>query len=81
MKRVVLYSQPGCPPCHAAKQFLNARNIPFEYNDVQSDPAALDELVRLNSRSTPTIVVGEEVMIGFDPDRLDSLLKETTERR
>lgn len=75
MKRVVLYSQPGCPPCYAAKQFLTARNIPFEYKDVQADPAALRELVRLNSRSTPTIVVDKEVMIGFDPDRLDFLLK------
>jgi glutaredoxin-like YruB-family protein len=75
MKRVVLYSQPGCPPCYAAKQFLTARNISFEYKDVQADPAALRELVRLNSRSTPTIVVDEEVMIGFDPDRLESLLQ------
>lgn len=75
MKRVILYSQPGCPPCYAAKQFLTARNIPFEYKDVQADPAALRELVGFNSRSTPTIVVGEEVMIGFDPDRLESLLQ------
>ena len=56
---------------------MTARNISFEYKDVQADSAALRELVRLNSRSTPTIVVGEEVMIGFDPDRLESLL--TTE--
>jgi hypothetical protein len=26
------------------------------------------------SRSTPTLVVGQEVMIGFDPERLDELL-------
>ena len=80
MKRVILYSQPGCPPCYAAKQFLAARNIPFEYKDVQADPSALRELVNLNSRSTPTIVVGEEVMIGFDPDRLESLLAEEIAR-
>ena len=75
MKRVILYSQPGCPPCYAAKKFLTAHSIPFEYKDVQADPAALRELVRLNSRSTPTIVVGDEVMIGFDPDRLEALLE------
>jgi glutaredoxin-like YruB-family protein len=76
MKRVLLYSQPGCPPCSAAKRFLTARKVAFEYKDVQTDPAALRELMDLNSRSTPTIVVGEEVMIGFDPDRLELLLAE-----
>jgi glutaredoxin-like YruB-family protein len=75
MKRVILYSQPGCPPCFAAKQFLTARNIPFEYKDVKGNPEALRELVKLNSRSTPTIVVDDQVLIGFDPDRLESALK------
>jgi hypothetical protein len=26
------------------------------------------------SRSTPTLIIGQEVMIGFDPERLDELL-------
>lgn len=75
MKRVILYSQPGCPPCYAAKQFLTARNVAFEYKDVTTDHGALRELVKLNSRTTPTIVVGEEVMIGFDPEKLEAMLK------
>jgi glutaredoxin len=75
MKRVILYSQPGCPPCFAAKVFLQSHNVPFEYKDVQADPAALDELLALNSRSTPTLVVDGEVMIGFDPDRLTAMLE------
>jgi glutaredoxin-like YruB-family protein len=73
-KRVVLYSQPGCPPCFAAKHFFNSREISFEYKDVTKDPEAMRELVELNSRSTPTIVVDDEVMIGFDMDRLEQLL-------
>ncbi|MBV8673438.1 MAG: NrdH-redoxin [Acidobacteriaceae bacterium] len=76
MKRVLLYSQPGCPPCVAAKQFLKARHVVFEYRDVQADPTALRELIELNSRSTPTIVVDDEVMIGFDPNRLEEMLGE-----
>jgi len=48
--------------------------VEFEYRDVQADPAALRELAALRSQSTPTIVVGEEVMIGFDPERLASML-------
>lgn len=44
--------------------------------DVSSDQQAVFELVRTyNSRSTPTIVVDDEVIIGFDPERLDELLR------
>ena len=43
--------------------------------DVSSDQQAVFELIRTyQSRSTPTIVVGEEVMIGFDPEQLDKML-------
>jgi hypothetical protein len=38
------------------------------------DREALRELFNLNSRATPTIVVGGEVMMGFDPSRLEHLL-------
>jgi glutaredoxin len=45
--------------------------------DVSSDQQAVFELVRTyKSRSTPTIVVDEKVMIGFDPERLDQMLAE-----
>jgi len=45
--------------------------------DVTIDQQAVFELVRkYNSRSTPTIVVGEQVMIGFDPERLEQMLAE-----
>jgi hypothetical protein len=29
---------------------------------------------KYQSRSTPTIIVGEEIMIGFDPERLEQML-------
>lgn len=74
-KRVVLYSQPGCPPCTAAKSYLKSRGVEFEYKDVSVDSEALLELtVRYQSRSTPTIVVGDAVMIGFEPEKLDAML-------
>jgi len=75
MKKVVIYSQPGCPPCDWAKTYMTERNIPFTVKDVSSDYSAQKELVgKYKSRSTPTIIVGEEVMIGFDPDRLEKML-------
>jgi len=42
---------------------------------VSSDQQAIFELVRTyNSRSTPTIIVGDKIMIGFDPAKLDEML-------
>ena len=39
------------------------------------DPQAVEELVnKYQSHSTPTLVVDDEVLIGFDPERLDQLL-------
>jgi hypothetical protein len=29
------------------------------------------ELILHQSRSTPTLVVGEEVLVGFDPEQVD----------
>ncbi len=57
------------------KAYLSARGIEFEERDVSSDANAVRELVETyQSRSTPTLVIGQEVMIGFDPERLDELL-------
>jgi glutaredoxin len=59
-----------------AEAYLSERGIIFELKDVSVDSSAVRELIaKYNSRSTPTIVVGEQVMIGFDPERLEQLLQ------
>jgi hypothetical protein len=41
------------------------------------DAEAVNDLVhKYQSRLTPTLVIGEEVMVGFDPDRLDELMRD-----
>jgi glutaredoxin len=44
---------------------------------VSRDFGAAREMVeKYQSRATPTIVVGEEIMVGFDPERLQKLIAE-----
>jgi glutaredoxin-like YruB-family protein len=77
MKNVIVYSQPGCPPCDWVKAYLTERGVPFTVKDVSKDFSAQRELVgKYNSRSTPTVVVDDQVMIGFDPDKLEAMLTE-----
>lgn len=74
---VVLFTQPDCPPCHIVKLFLSERGVVFEERDISTDPAAVRDLTeKYHSHSTPTLVIGDEVMIGFNPERLDEILGE-----
>lgn len=76
---VVLFTQPGCLSCELMKVYLEAREIVFEERDITSDSQARSEMLELyDSPTTPTLVVTSsefpEVVVGFDPERLDQLL-------
>ena len=49
-------------------EFLSQQGVEFTEKDVQADPAALQELVALGSRITPTVVIDGKVFPGFEPD-------------
>jgi|HubBroStandDraft_1064217.scaffolds.fasta_scaffold01215_12 glutaredoxin len=77
--RILLFTQPGCLSCELMKVFLEAKEIAFEERDISTDPEARRTMTEQHgSGETPTLVVisGElqEVVIGFDPARLDQLL-------
>jgi len=66
--------------CELMKVFLEAREITFEERDISNDPEARATMTgKYDSCETPTLVVfsgtSEEVVHGFDPDRLDQLLE------
>jgi glutaredoxin 3 len=54
--------------------YLKQKGVSFTSKDIASDPQAFDELIKLNASGTPTIVVDGEVVVGFNPRRLDALL-------
>jgi glutaredoxin len=55
--------------------FLAQSGVVFVERDISTDPAAVQDLTeKYSSRSTPTLVIGDAVMIGFDPERLDEIL-------
>jgi glutaredoxin len=57
------------------KEFLSQKGYKFTEFDVTKDRAALDEMVRISgTRSVPVITACNEVMIGFDRNRLEQML-------
>lgn len=58
-----------------AKEFLSSRGGPFTAKNVEEDATARDELVAKTGRlAVPVILVGDEVIVGFDRGRLKRLL-------
>ncbi len=61
--------------CAKVKEFLSQNKIEFTDRNIAADPAALDELEKLGYMTTPVIVVDGQVVVGFDRDKLEKLLK------
>jgi glutaredoxin len=58
-----------------AKEFLSQKGYKFTEYDVTKDRAALDEMVRISgARSVPVIAACNEVMVGFERNRLEQML-------
>jgi glutaredoxin 3 len=67
MAERVMYVKPGCPYCEEARQALRAEGVEFTERDATSRPDWRAELME-HSRDTgmvPTIVFGDEVMVGW----------------
>jgi glutaredoxin 3 len=55
------------------KEFLSQNNIAFR--NIAADDAALVELEKLGYMTTPVTVVDGQVVVGFDRDKLEKLVK------
>ncbi|MDP2939695.1 MAG: Uxx-star family glutaredoxin-like (seleno)protein [Candidatus Omnitrophota bacterium] len=76
MHEVKIYTTPACPYCIRAKTYLQEKNISFQNIDVSIDQQGLEEMTKLSGQmGVPVIVVDGKVLVGFDRNRLDELLR------
>ncbi len=74
-KKVVVYSTPACPWCQKAKEYLAGKSISYlEYNVADNKDAAREMIQKSEQMSVPVITIGDEVVVGFNPTLMDSLL-------
>lgn len=73
---VKVYSTETCPWCDKAKEYLKSLNIEFESVSVSGDKQAAMELVRKTCQmGVPVVQVGEEYIVGYNPDAISAALK------
>jgi glutaredoxin 3 len=65
--RVIVYSQPFCGYCTAAKRLLDRKGVEYTEVDVMLDPEKRAEMIERSGRQTvPQIFFGERHIGGFD---------------
>ena len=77
---VKMYTLSTCHHCKAAKQFLTGCGIAFEFTEVDQltgaeREAIIAEVRRLNPEcSFPTIIIGDQVIVGNDEAKIRKAL-------
>ena len=74
-KNITIYSTPTCHFCQMAKDFLKEKGIGYTEFNVASDLEKRQEMIQKSGQmGVPVIFVGDELIVGFDKERLFSLL-------
>ncbi len=60
--------------CNQTKEFLSDNGIQFKDRDITLDPAAMEELESRKLLTTPVTLVDDEMVVGFDREKLSKLL-------
>ena len=76
-EKVKIYTSPTCLYCKMAKDFFSERGVEYVEIDVTRDKKALEEMKHISggARSVPVISICNDVMVGFDRERVEHSLK------
>lgn len=74
MNNVIIYTSSTCGYCTLAKEYLDGKGVNYVEKNIQKDPNARRELMQKGYMGVPVIIVDGEEIVGFDKNRLESLL-------
>ena len=75
--KVKVYSTTWCGFCKMAKEYLAGKKVTFEDINVENDMAAgMYIMQKTGQAGVPVIEIGDEVILGFDRERIDGALRQ-----
>lgn len=74
MKKVTIYTTQSCGYCKMAKAFLAQNNIQYTERDIERDAQAREELIQRNINGVPVFFIGNELIVGFDKEKILALV-------
>jgi len=74
MKNVTVFTTKTWPHCKSAKEFLSQNRIHFIERDINVDSEARNELTRRKISGVPTFLIGDDVVVGLDKEKILKLV-------
>lgn len=76
MEKVTVYTTPTCPWCGKVKDYLGDKGVAFDEVNVASDREGARRMIELTGqRAVPVTVIGNDFVVGYDPEKLESNLQ------
>jgi glutaredoxin len=70
-EEITVFTRKGDPQCEALLRYLDQRAVAYTTRDVTTDPSASAVLFgRLGRVAVPAMLIGERLIVGFDPVQL-----------
>ncbi len=77
---IVIYSTPTCMYCEMLKSYLDQKGITYkDYNVADNKDKAKEMIQKTGQRSVPVTEIDGEVVLGFDKEKIEKILKQRGE--
>lgn len=71
---VILYATSWCGYCAKTRKLFALWGVNYEERDIERSDAAKAEFDALGGGGVPVVVIGDEVIRGYEPERFKALL-------
>lgn len=73
---IEVYSTPSCPYCNKLKNWLDEQGYEYtDYNVNENQEKAKEMIERTRQRGVPQTFIGDEEVIGFQPEKIKEIVE------
>lgn len=74
---VEIFTTPTCPYCKKLKQWMEQEGVDYvEHNVAEDREQAVRMMKKTGQQGVPQTFVGDQAVIGFQPQKIESLLEQ-----
>jgi len=75
MKKVLLYTTPGCMSCRSLAKAMDKRGIVFDTINLAQNPEMLEQLKELGYQEAPIVTTDGFSFSGYRPGKIEELAR------